>query len=87
MNVPEAVKKIEKLSAEMQESANNAQTASIRYEAHMSLYNVACMQGDEKEIEAQRLIIHAQVDAILDAGFELHSRRRKIQEIQRNVTE
>lgn len=87
MNVPEAVKKIEKLSAEMQESANNAQNASIRYEAHMSLYNVACMQGDEKEIEAQRLIIHAQVDAILDAGFELHSRRRKIQEIQRNVTE
>lgn len=85
MNVPEAVKAIEKLSVEMNESANNAQTASIRYDAHMALYNAAAMQGDQKEMEVQRLTLHSQLDAILDAGFEIHSRKRKIAEIQKHV--
>lgn len=87
MNVPESVQAIEKLSHEMQDASNRAQHSSARYEAHLQLYNVACMQGDEKEIEVQRLAVVSQVESLLDAGFELYSRRRMIQEIQRNVTD
>lgn len=87
MNVPESVQAIEKLSKEMQDAANTAQHSSARYEAHLQLYNVACMQGDPKEIEAQRLNVISQVESLLDAGYELYSRRRMIQEIQRNVTD
>lgn len=87
MNVPESVAAIEKLSREMQDAASKSQNASARYEAHLQLYNVACMTGDEKEIEVQRLAVVSQVESLLDAGFELYSRRRMIHEIQRNVTE
>jgi hypothetical protein len=87
MNVPESVQAIEKLSKEMQDAANTAQHSSARYEAHLQLYNVACMQGDPKEIEAQRLNVISQVESLLDAGYELYSRRRMIHEIQRNVTD
>lgn len=87
MNVPESVQAIEKLSKEMQDAANTAQHSSARYEAHLQLYNVACMQGDEKEIEVQRLAVVSQIESLLDASFELYSRRRMIQEIQRNVTD
>lgn len=85
MNVPESVAAIEKLSREMQDAATRSQNASIRYEAHLQLYNVACMSGDEKEIEAQRLAVVSQVENLLDAGYELFSRRRMIHDIQRNV--
>ena len=87
MNVPESVAAIEKLSKEMQTAANTGQHASARYEAHLQLYNVACMQGDEKEIEVQRLAVISQVESLLDASYELFSRLRMIQDIQRNVTE
>jgi hypothetical protein len=87
MNVPEAVKQIEKLSKEMQDAANTSQHSAARYEAHLQLYNVACMQGDAKEIEVQRLAVLSQVESLLDAGFELYSRRRMIADIQRNVTD
>lgn len=86
MNVPEAVEEIQKLSNLMTACAERAQTASVRYEAHMSLYNAASMSGDMPEMETQRLTIHSQVDAILDAGFELHNHRRRIMEIQRTVS-
>ena len=87
MNVPEAVEKIQKLSTEMQDAADMSQRSAARYEAHLQLYNVACMSGDEKEIEVQRLNVVSQVESLLDASFNLYSRRRMIQEIQRNVTE
>ena len=86
MRVEQAVVEIQRLSSEMNDAAEKAQAASARYEAHMSLYNVACMQGDTKEIEKQRLEIISHCESLLDASFELHSRRRMIQEIQRNVT-
>lgn len=85
MNVQEAVQEITKLNGQMNEAANTASIASTRYDAHMQLYNMACMQGDAKEIESQRLILHSQLDALLDAGFEIYSHKRRIQEIQRTV--
>lgn len=87
MNVQQVVAEIQKLGTEMNTAADKAQAASIRYDAHMALYNAACMQGDEKEIEAQRLAVISQVESLLDAGFELHSRKRRIAEIQRTVTD
>ncbi len=87
MNVPASVAAIEKLSKEMQDAATKAQNASMRYEAHLQLYNVACMSGDDKEIEAQRLAVISQVENLLDGSFELYSRRRMIHNIQRNVTD
>jgi len=86
MNVPDSVTAIEKLSKEMQDAANTAQHSSARYEAHLTLYNVACMQGDDKEIEVQRLAVLSQIESLLDASFNLYSRRRMIADIQRNVT-
>lgn len=87
MNVHQAVIEIQKLTSEMSIAADKAKAASIRYDAHMALYNAACIQGDEKEIEAQRLAVISQVESLLDAGFEVHSRNRLICEIQRNVTD
>lgn len=87
MRFQEAVVEIQKLSQEMQDAADTSQRSAARYEAHLQLYNVACMQGDEKEIEAQRLNVVSQIESLLDASFNLYSRRRMIAEIQRNVTE
>jgi hypothetical protein len=87
MKMPEAAEAIQKLSNEMQEAADSSGRAAARYEAHLQLYNVACMQGDEKEIEVQRLAVVSQVESLLDASFNLYSRRRMINEIQRSVTE
>lgn len=87
MNVEQSVKRINELTHEMNASANNAEVAATRYQAHMALYNAAVQQGDDKEAEAQRLVVHAQVDAILDAGYEVYSRRRMISAIVRNVQE
>jgi hypothetical protein len=86
MRVEQAVAEIQKLSGEMNEAAEKATASSTRYEAHLSLYNVACMQGDAKEIEVQRLAVISQVENLLDASYDLYTRRRKIQDIQRNVT-
>lgn len=86
MRVEQAVAEIQKLSGEMNDAADKAQAASVRYEAHLQLYNVACMQGDKAEIEKQRLEVLSHTESLLDASYELHSRRRMIHEIQRNVT-
>lgn len=86
MRVEQAVAEIQRLSREMEDAAEKAQVASSRYEANLALYNVACMQGDKDEIEKQRLVVISQVENLLDAGYELYSRRKQIQEIQRNVT-
>ena len=43
------------------------------------------MKRTKKEIEAQRLAVVSQVENLLDAGYELFSRRRMIHDIQRNV--
>lgn len=87
MNVPEAVAEIQKLSNEMNTAATKAGMASTRYEAHLSLYNVACLQNDMKEIETQRLAVISQIESLLDASYELHSRRGRIAEIQRTVSD
>lgn len=87
MRVEQAVAEIQKLGKEMNEAAEKAQVSSARYEAHLTLYNLACQQGDKDEIEKQRLIVLSQTESLLDASYELYSRRRQISEIQRNVTE
>lgn len=87
MNVPEAVVAIQKLAQEMQESSDRASIAATRYDAHMGLYNAAVMSGDNKTAEQERLAIHSQVDAILDAGFEIYSRKLQIMSIQKSVSD
>lgn len=87
MNVEESMKAIQKLQAEMNHSATLAQAAGDRYQAHMTLYNVAVQQNELQTAEAERLILHAQLDAILDAGFEVFSRKRMMAEIISNVHE
>lgn len=73
------------MAEKMDECAQIATLAAARYDAHMSLYNIAARQGDMKEMETQRLVVHAQVDALLDAGFELHAWKRKIDDIHRSL--
>lgn len=85
MKEAQAVREIRRISNEMQAASERAAQASARYEAHMTLYNVAVQSGDEKLIETERLNLHSFLDGILDAGFEIYSRKRKMNEILANV--
>lgn len=81
MRYKEAVRIIQKLGAENSQHAINAEQASQRYSAHMTLFNVAASNGNEKEMEDHRLTIHACVDAILDAGMSISRNNREIRRV------
>ncbi len=85
MKEAQAVREIRKLSNEMQAAAERAAQAGARYEAHMALYNVAVQAGDDKLTETERLNLHSFLDGILDAGYEVFSRKRKMAEIAASV--
>lgn len=85
MTREEAVEKINKLSVEVSDSAELGAIASTRYDAHMQLYNMACKQGDRTEIDNQRVILHAQLDAILDATYDVYMKRHEIDKIRLSV--
>lgn len=84
MKIADAVKKIRVLQGEMNIAADQAAAASQRYGAHMELFNAACRLGDKDEAEKQRTAIHAQVDAILDAGHIVHGNQRELDAVVRS---
>jgi hypothetical protein len=87
MNVEQAVKDIHRRQKLMSDAADLATAASNKYQAHMTLYNVAVMTGDKKEIEKQRDILHNLLDQILDTGYEVGTHQREINSLVRNVHE
>lgn len=87
MKIAEAIKKIRVLQNDMNTAADQANAAGLRYSAHMELFNAACKLGDKDEAEKQRTAIHAQVDAILDAGHIVHGNQRELDAIVRSHPE
>lgn len=81
MREEQAVREVRKLSNEMQAASERSAQAAQRYEAHMMLYNIAVQANDQKAIETERLNLHSFLDGILDAGFEIYSRRRMMNDI------
>ena len=76
MKMSKAIELVRQYDSEMNVAASLAEVASQRYAGHMELFNAAVRMGDDKEAEAQRLALHAQLDAILDNGHVVHSRKR-----------
>lgn len=87
MKMREAMTKIRALQGDMNVAADQAAAASQRYAAHMELFNAACKLGDKEEAEKQRTAIHAQVDAILDAGHIVHGNQRELDAVVRSYPE
>ena len=87
MKMREAMTKIRALQGDMNVAADLAAAASQRYAAHMELFNAACKLGDKEEAEKQRTAIHAQVDAILDAGHIVHGNQRQLDAVVRSYPE
>ncbi|MAS67361.1 MAG: hypothetical protein CMK82_11275 [Pseudomonadales bacterium] len=87
MRLSEAMPRVRELQKKMGEAANLAERDSHRYQAHMTLYNVAVMANDAKQMEQERLTLHSALDGILDAGLTVGMCQREINEISLNVTD
>ena len=81
MKLQRAMDLCKQYTSEMNAAASLAEVASQRYAGHMELFNAAVRMGDDKEAEAQRLALHAQLDAILDNGHTVHSRKALMDKI------
>lgn len=85
MNVQEGVAAINKMRIQSEEAAQTAQNVSAKYEAHMTLHNVACRTGDDKEAELQRGILHDLVEQLLDCGMTVGRNQREMAHIVNTV--
>lgn len=87
MKLRQAMARVRELQVKMGAAADLAEQDSHRYQAHMTLYNVAVMSNNAAAIEQERLTLHSALDGILDAGYTVGQCQREINEISRNVTE
>lgn len=87
MNAKEVADDIHRRQKLMSEAAEMATVAADRYQAHMTLYNVAVRTGDKGEIAKHRDILHNLLDQILDTGYDVGTHQREINLLIRNVTE
>ena len=87
MKMQQAVREIRKLQDESNEASVLAENASRRYEAHMTLYNVAASTCDHDEQDKQREILHNLVDQLLDATHVIGGNGRRIREIVSSAEE
>ena len=85
MNVEQAVADITRRQKLMSDAADMATVASNKYQAHMTLYNVAVMTADKEMIAAERDILHNLLDQILDTGYEVGTHQLAINRMVRDV--
>jgi len=85
MNVEQSLKEVDRRQKLMHLAADTASNAAKKYEAHMTLYNVAVLTGDKDEITRQRDILHNLLDSILDAGYDVGTHQREISLIVQRV--
>jgi hypothetical protein len=83
----DAVARIKELQGLMHTAADQAAASAQRYEAHMTLYNVACASNDSKLIDEERLTLHSALDSILDSGFTIATHKRELDSIMRGPIE
>ena len=85
MNVNQIIAEIQRRQVLVGDAADLATVASNKYQAHMTLYNVAVMTADKDEIARQRDILHNLLDQILDTSYEVGTHQREINRMVRNV--
>jgi hypothetical protein len=64
----EAVTRREEIADELSRLASVAAGIQLRYQAHFSLHQAACLNGDHSEIAQRRDELHTIMDALLDNG-------------------
>lgn len=67
MTPEQRMQQIERLGNTAFEHAMTASRAGKLYEESLALYIAACIQGNETEMERQRVAAHQAVDELLDA--------------------
>jgi len=86
MNVEDSSAEIRRIGGLSEAAAEMSNNATIKYQAHMQLYNVAVNTGDKDEQNKQRDILHNLLDQLLDATYEVGTNARLIRQIMASVT-